>query len=512
MASTKGARRQGALSGPSRRTPLVVVQKGIIAGGPSQTAALTGRTSLEQQGWQRNVLEDAAAHAWLYRSHPWVRAIVDRTAQAAVGDAYHIEAAAGDADSPKGQTTDPGADASGSGEDARVAALRTVLDGIVVGGKPLSVLLKATYTDLLINGNAYWRVMRKGRTPVSVGRLDFRACVPNLDPKTGERTSYALYKVGSFSLTPETLALDDVIHFQDNEMGEGGVGLSRLEALDSSLSLDLSAVNVNLGYMRNGTKSGNVYSFADTMLDDGIERERQYLIDNFSKPEQSYAPLFLAGDLKLISEGAPGKKDMDFLKLREWTREEVASVYQYPLSLLSTAIVGALGSNGKEQDLIMFREQQVAPLQELVFLVINHRLLRDILKQRALTLVKPQQTALRLELVQIADAMIQAGATGNQALRVMGLPDVEGMDVPLFMRGRTAAMIGVPGDPDSAVFTNQGLVSGSIQDAAALASAGAATPTDVTEPEGQQPAEEVPDRVKKANSAVVFLPKRRMEN
>lgn len=479
--------------------PVVIIHKGSsvekagIEGGGQYAQAISSRISLEQQSWQHTLLVNAGLHAWLYRTHPWVRAIVDRQAQAASADIYHIEPA-------EAQLTGVGnrkvSDTSNA-ENIRIAALRTVLNGIGVGGKPLRRLLKSVYTDLGINSNAYWRVIRKGRTPVAVGRVDFRIIAPNLDPESGQRTSYSIFKMGNFSMAPEIVPLEDIIHFQDNDLGEGGVGLSKLEALDSSLSLDIGAVQVNLGYMQNGTKSGDVYSFLPETLDpDGIERERLYLKDNFSKPSQSYSPLFMAGDIKLVKQGNVGRQDMDFHKLRDYTREEVASVYLMPLALLSTAVIGALGSSGKQEDNIAWNNDVVAPMQEVVFETLNDDLVRKTLRTQDMVLVPPQQSKLRLENAQFAELLVQIGGTGNQALRIMGLPDVDGLDTPLFLR-RGAAMIGAPGHPDSAILTATGLVSGIIQDAAALASAGASPAGEVIDSQEANIPQQVPGRVKK---------------
>ena len=69
---------------------------------------------------------------------------------------------------------------------------------------------------------------------------------------------------------------------------------------------------------------------------------------------------------------------------------------------------------------------------------------------------------------QAASEMVTCGGSLNQALGVMHLDPVDGGDLPLFLRGRTTALVGVPGQPDCVILTQQGAVSGQVQDAAAM--------------------------------------------
>jgi HK97 family phage portal protein len=376
--------------------------------------------------------------------------VVDKTAQAAAADAYSI----------KHTTDDDPLDA----QDATADALKVVLDGIN-GGLPLSLLMATVYTDLLVNGNCYLRIYRlPDGMPASIKRVDYRSIVPHLDVDSGELTGFDLFSGGNYHLAPTPIAKDDIIHIPLNEMGEAGTGLSRLEALDNTLSLDMGAVAVNIGYMQNGTKAGDVFTFnPETMDENAIERERQYLMDNFSKPSQSYSPMFLAGDIKLAKPGTAGKNDMDFHKLREFNREEVASVYHMPLSLLSTAVVGALGSNGKEQDLLMWNNDTIDPLQKRAFLFLTDKLIQGMLGLTQYKLAPPTNAGLRLEAIQIADGLIRVGGTGNDARKVLNLPEIDGLDDPLFIAQRGQTIIGIPGSDDSAIVTPTGVFSGAIQ-------------------------------------------------
>jgi len=366
---------------------------------------------------------------------------VDLIAQRATADAYAIQSA--------------------SDDDAGIAALRVFLSSINPK-QSLDRLLRGIYRDLQINGNWYGRVQFESKLPVAVYRVDFRTIVPKPE-KIGAPQTYHLYQNGRFDYSPVEIPAEEILHLTLNDAGENGCGLSPLESLDATLANDQAAISYNTGFFQNGAKAGDIYEMAPDLGPDQVEREREYLKQNFTKPSQSFEPLFLQGGVKLLRDGAALRKDMEFVELRRWNREEVCAVYSVPLSLV-TGQVGALGANGKEQDAILFKDAVIAPLQKQVFEDLNRELLRERMGNMDLMLVAPKVAKIRLDLVQMAAEMTTAGATGNEARRVMGLDDVEGMDDPLYLKSSRLALIGIPGSEDSVLLTDKGAMSARIQD------------------------------------------------
>jgi hypothetical protein len=212
----------------------------------------------------------------------------------------------------------------------------------------------------------------------------------------------------------------------------------------------------------------NVYTADGTMDPALIERDRQYIQQNFANPNQSFETLFLEGAWKMVKDGASVRKDGDFMKLREWDREEVASVYSVPLDLLSTSLPSTLNGTSNVANRELFHEHVIAPLQVQVMEDMNTQLVAGALGNDSVKLEPPRGTRIRPADVTMAQAMVESGATGNQALAVMNLPPITGLDKPLYLR-RGAAMVGVPGSPDSIVIAGSGVVSGAIMDPAVLA-------------------------------------------
>lgn len=432
------------------------LHKTILKALPTRSSAVaaiagsqgTARISLEESSWQKEHLENAAIHYLMYRINPWVRSCIDLIAQAATADMYSVAAS------------------SDTLRDALMVYLSSLNPRM-----SFNRLLRGVYRDLQIDGNWYGRLTFADSLPVALYRVDFRRIVPRPPKDGGEIEEYSLFDVTrAYQYSPTPIPANQIIHLTLNDAGENGCGLAPMESLDYTLALDESARRFQQAYFQNGVKAGDVYSAENSIDPDTIERDRQYLIDNHTSPTMAWAPLFLEGAWKLVRGGHDTKRDADFMNLKGWDREEVASVYSVPLTLLSTAIVGALGGNGKEQDMQLFREAEIAPLQVQVAEDFTQQLVVGALGNTEAKIEAPRGTRIRTTAAQTADLMVQVGATGNQALAAMNLPPVEGMDVPLFLR-RGGMMVGIPGAPDMVIITPTGAIKGEVQDPLELASA-----------------------------------------
>lgn len=393
--------------------------------------------NLANIGWQQAHLHDAEDHWRCYRENPWVRSCVDLIAQAATADKYSVK----------------------SEDKTQRQALETVLEDIA----PRSTfdrLLRTVYRDLEIDGNCYLRVMMKNKTPVALHRVDFRQIVPELpDDNTTDIKYYSIYTGGDITLTPIRLPARQMIHLTLNDHGENGTGLSPLESLDDSLSLAVYATKFQKGFFKNGVKAGDVYATDGQMDPDTYDRDKQYLISQYTQPDQAFSPLFLSGAWKLVGRGQELRKDGDFLQLLVWLLQEIASVYSVPLGLLSTVAVGALGANGKEQDRLLFLNQVISPLQKQVLEDFNQQLLVDLFGNKTVRLEPPGRSALKLDDITAAKILSQAGATLNEVRAVLNLASIDGGDVPLFFQPG-ATLFGVPGTENSVIITAKGAFPG----------------------------------------------------
>ena len=111
-------------------------------------------------------------------------------------------------------------------------------------------------------------------------------------------------------------------------------GLSPLSAAQLSLDAEWGAVNYNQDFFEKGTTVGAVYQTDDSLNDEQFKRLKNELIGARQGSSHMHEALLLDGGVKL-SNLRPSNRDMEFLELRKFTREEIAMIYHVPKSELS---------------------------------------------------------------------------------------------------------------------------------------------------------------------------------
>ena len=111
-------------------------------------------------------------------------------------------------------------------------------------------------------------------------------------------------------------------------------GLSPIRALKLSLDSEWGAVNYNQSFFEKGSTIGAVYQTDEHLNDDAFTRLKQELITARQGANSMHQALLLDGGVKL-SNTRPSNRDLEFLELRKFTREEVAMVFKVPKPELS---------------------------------------------------------------------------------------------------------------------------------------------------------------------------------
>lgn len=111
-------------------------------------------------------------------------------------------------------------------------------------------------------------------------------------------------------------------------------GLSPLSALRVSLESEWGAIQYNQSFFEKGTTVGAVYTTDQHLDDDTFRRLKHELISQRQGSSTMHEALLLDGGLN-ISNIRPSNKDLEFLQLRKFTREDVAMVFKVPKTELS---------------------------------------------------------------------------------------------------------------------------------------------------------------------------------
>lgn len=345
----------------------------------------------------------------IYKRHTTVYSVVEMLVQACSLEALHYS----------------------KPEHAKVAALETFF-AAVNPDQDLQALLAEIYRDVGITGEAFALKQRKGGQLIGLRRMlnAITYVVPDKDGHP-DHIEQKLPRVSQ----PKKYALEDVLWFRLPDPEDECRGLSPLAVLDLVVSSDLQAQQTFQGIFANGMVGNKTFALPASNQTI-IERNREYLKNVLTRPENAYTPTIFEGDVKLVDKGDTKGLDAPFQGGRKLAREEVVAVYSIPYSKLYPDEKGALGQAGKEADDVTFQRDTIAPLQRMAAGTLNRQLLLAEWGIADLELKSPSEELARLDRVDVAVSATSCGMTGNEIRTIiLKLPasDAPGMDEPLFL-------------------------------------------------------------------------------
>ncbi|HOX22213.1 MAG TPA: phage portal protein, partial [Elusimicrobiales bacterium] len=125
----------------------------------------------------------------------------------------------------------------------------------------------------------------------------------------------------------------EVIHFKLGTKGATLYGLSPLASLILPVTVDKYAQIYNRAFFVNGAKIRGAFIMKDATPEQ-VERNREYMAARAKNPDLAHSDLVLEGDIE-FKQISTTQKDMEFLELREFTRNEILAVYGVPPSKVS---------------------------------------------------------------------------------------------------------------------------------------------------------------------------------
>ncbi|MBI4676110.1 MAG: phage portal protein [Elusimicrobia bacterium] len=93
-----------------------------------------------------------------------------------------------------------------------------------------------------------------------------------------------------------------------------------------------------------------------------VDRNREYLAARAKNPDLAHSDLVPEGDIEFMQISVP-QKDMEFLDLREFTRNEILAVYGVPPGKVSIIETGNIGAGTGEHQTQTFYEETILPFQ-----------------------------------------------------------------------------------------------------------------------------------------------------
>jgi len=347
-----------------------------------------------------------ATYTNMYRQHPIVRSVVDKIARTAVASGFQFVPR--DRSKPLNERS------------------ATKVEEILQRSNAIS-LLRETYRDLLVYGDAYWYLLpARNGVPFQMIRVAPSSVNIVVDRNTREVTSYIVRNVKTGIETQYEPT--EFVHFKfaapDNDL----YGLSPLESLTSTVAQDLFAQTYNEAFFANSAQTGIVFNMRNASREE-VERNREFLKKEYTSAANAHKPLLLEGDVD-VSKSVSSPAEMQFIEGRKQLTMEILAVYDLPYTKLGGTSESANRSQSAENDKT-FRSETIKPLQAIVEEVMSEHLLYTIFNIKDV-LFQHSEVDYRDESAQM-DMYIKGLTHGiytiNYVRNKLGLPPIDGGDI-----------------------------------------------------------------------------------
>jgi HK97 family phage portal protein len=198
-------------------------------------------------------------------------------------------------------------------------------------------LFYQTYADLATYGNAFWQVIKDRK-----GELHSLYRIPPANvlvkAKVGSDGNIFLeYEI--INPTKRVLSEKEVIQFKLPNPDSFLYGKPLFYPNFNNITIDENVSTWVKTFFEKAYSGGAIFKMeADP---DTADRNRQWLKEEYTKPENAGKPLLLEGEVDLISDGSKFK-DLDYAKFKSIAREEIMQHAGVPLS-----VAGIRSDNGQ---------------------------------------------------------------------------------------------------------------------------------------------------------------------
>jgi len=257
--------------------------------------------------------QQAAIYYEMYRQHPVVRAAIDKKAQYASAGGFRFK--------PVTPATEI--------NDRKVRILERFFRR-----SSAQQLIRLTYKDLDIYGESFWLIVRsvsETRTPMKAMRLNPRYMTPVVRGGMVVR-----WKYGPTTGTELATTYDDeiILHFKLDDPENDVQGISPLHPLQRAVAQDIFAMEYNESFFKNSAQTGTIF-IVKTANEGQAERNRQWIEENYTGPQNAHRPLLIEGDVD-VEKSVSTPAEMEFLQGRMLLRQEIAMCLEVDLENLAS--------------------------------------------------------------------------------------------------------------------------------------------------------------------------------
>lgn len=345
----------------------------------------------------------------MYKQHPIVRAVIDKISRTAVATGYKLVPV----------------DSTAELNDANAKKI-----DLTFRRSKIVSLLRQTYQDLLIYGDAFWYILpARDGVPFRFYRIAPQQVNLVIDTETREVMSYITRDPKNGRETQ--YEPDEFLHFKIADPDNDFYGLSPLESLNSTVAQDLFAQTYNESFFANSAQTGIVFNMKNASKEE-VERNREFLKKEYTSAANAHKPLLLEGDVE-VSKSVSSPAEMQFIEGRRQLTMEILAVFDLPYTKLGGTSESANRSQSAENDKT-YRTETIQPLQSVVEEVINENLIlntfgiEDVLFEHKEIDTRDEATQMKLYI----DAMTHGIYDLNYIRKAVGVAPTEGGDTAFF--------------------------------------------------------------------------------
>jgi HK97 family phage portal protein len=192
---------------------------------------------------------------------------------------------------------------------------------------------EATQAYMELCGESFWWKYKNGGKPKQLWilRPDFIDILP---PK-GENEYIGGYKYKVTGMKEANIyPVDDVVHFKMFNPTNPYRGLGALQAADYAYDTDLFASKWNRNFFYNNAMPTTILTTEQNIKAKDIDRIRREWENKFGGVSKAHKMAILTGGLKVDDVLKQSIKDMDFMNLRKFSRDEIFTIFQVPPTIV----------------------------------------------------------------------------------------------------------------------------------------------------------------------------------
>lgn len=347
----------------------------------------------------------------MFRQHPVVRAAIERKSTYASAGGWNFVS------TEPGQVPDAG----------KVKRLKEFCRK-----SNLKQLLRLTYKDIDIYGESFWAIISgkdQARTPIKAVRLNPRFMQARLD-SAGMITGWEYGPISGDSKAIQYEA-KEVLHYKLDDPEDDTRGLSPLHSLQRAVTQDIFAMEFNESFFKNSAQTGIVFVIKNSSQEEA-ERNRAWIEQNYSGPENAHRPLLIEGDVS-VEKSVARPAEMEFLEGRKFLRQEILMVLE-----MDPDKVGVHEDSNRstsKESAYAFLSEVIWPRQNIVEDEFNNGFILGRFGWDDIVVDSAEGDPRRnIDMAEVYDKHQNAGRLSvNDARRKMGEAPIDGGDEPFIM-------------------------------------------------------------------------------